>query len=275
MEDNHGQVGLVCQACCESLIPAKVAVYAHPDYPNRLSSLCEACYQQEKKRVLNFRRNRTPLVAKLCDFCHESSLSRFVREYGMLVCDACCEDNDKLEEDALLKQNLDESSFIMPNEVIEGKLFLGSKLSAISDTPLLRRNIRRSIVCCGHLPGHFMGAKLENSDASCLSLACLSRPVGEFKFQYLRIPVADSLDENITPYLQTAIDFIEEGIQKDNCATLVNCHGGISRSASVVIAYVMKTQGLDYDAAFQFVKAQRRAIRPNSSFEEQLRACEK
>lgn len=193
-------------------------------------------------------------------------------EYGMHVCDGCWEDNDKLEEDALLRQNLDESSFIMPNEIIKDQVFLGSKLSSISDSQLLNRNIRRIIVCCGHLPGYFIGDKYEVN--SCVSMACSSSsPIaGECKFQYLRLPVADSLDENLTPYLQTAIDFIEEGVQKQNCATLIHCHGGISRSAAVVIAYLMRSQGLSYDAAFQLVKAQRRAISPNSSFVKQLRA---
>ncbi|RYH27240.1 dual specificity protein phosphatase family protein [archaeon] len=262
----------VCGNCSGGIISVKVAVPTNPDMSDQLSAICETCYQQDKKRILNSRRNRVPLVAETCEFCNVSTQSRFVREYGMHVCDSCCEDNDRLEEDALLRQNLDESFFIMPNEIIQGQLFLGSKLSSISDTQLLSKNIRRIIVCCGHLPGHFIDAMHESDDFSCLSMVCSSSPVDRYKFQYLRIPVADSLDENITPYLQAAIDFIEEGVLKYNCATLVHCHGGISRSASIAIAYIMKTQCMSYDSAFQLVKSQRRAIRPNSSFEEQLRA---
>lgn len=45
---------------------------------------------------------------------------------------------------------------------------------------------------------------------------------------------------------------------------------GISRSASVVIAYVMKAYDLDLDQALEFVKRRRSCIKPNSGFLKQL-----
>ncbi|KAG0416073.1 hypothetical protein HPB47_006749, partial [Ixodes persulcatus] len=51
---------------------------------------------------------------------------------------------------------------------------------------------------------------------------------------------------------------------------LVHCKMGISRSASVVIAYVMKAYDLDLDQALEFVKRRRSCIKPNSGFLKQL-----
>ena len=51
---------------------------------------------------------------------------------------------------------------------------------------------------------------------------------------------------------------------------LVNCMAGISRSATIVIAYLMTKQNLTFQEAFNFVKSKRSIINPNESFITQL-----
>lgn len=51
---------------------------------------------------------------------------------------------------------------------------------------------------------------------------------------------------------------------------LVHCKMGVSRSASVVIAYAMKAYNWDFKEAFEYVKQKRSCIKPNSSFISQL-----
>ncbi len=53
---------------------------------------------------------------------------------------------------------------------------------------------------------------------------------------------------------------------------LVHCHAGISRSASVVIYYVMKRFCLSYGRAKRLVKASRRIIQPSRHYAKQLQA---
>lgn len=52
---------------------------------------------------------------------------------------------------------------------------------------------------------------------------------------------------------------------------LVHCNAGVSRSAAIVIGYLMSREGLAFNAALALVKAARPAIRPNPGFHEQLK----
>lgn len=54
----------------------------------------------------------------------------------------------------------------------------------------------------------------------------------------------------------------------------VHCNAGVSRSASVVIAYVMKVNSCTYEEAFQLLKHHRPAARPNPGFINQLKMYE-
>lgn len=47
---------------------------------------------------------------------------------------------------------------------------------------------------------------------------------------------------------------------------LVHCYAGISRSATVVIAYLMSTQDKSFREAYDFVKSKRSEINPNEGF---------
>lgn len=51
---------------------------------------------------------------------------------------------------------------------------------------------------------------------------------------------------------------------------LVHCQGGVSRSPTVVIAYLMHLKKLSLTEAYQFVKDKRTCIAPNLNFMGQL-----
>ena len=50
---------------------------------------------------------------------------------------------------------------------------------------------------------------------------------------------------------------------------------GVSRSASIVIAYLIRNHHMTYNEAFKFVKSKRACVKPNSGFVKCLRAWEK
>lgn len=51
---------------------------------------------------------------------------------------------------------------------------------------------------------------------------------------------------------------------------LVHCHAGISRSATICMAYLMATRKLRMEEAYEFVKTRRRVVSPNFNFMGQL-----
>ena len=84
------------------------------------------------------------------------------------------------------------------------------------------------------------------------------------------ILVNDLLSQNIIKYFGECLKFIK-GDEK----ILVHCAAGASRSASIVIAYLMWDKKMSYHMALNFVKDKRFIIYPNRAFKEQLQLFEK
>lgn len=57
---------------------------------------------------------------------------------------------------------------------------------------------------------------------------------------------------------------MEKSLEKYNL--LVHCQGGISRSATIVISFIMKKLSLSLELANKFVVSKRCMISPNQSF---------
>ncbi|KAM9312986.1 dual specificity protein phosphatase 16 [Gastrophryne carolinensis] len=91
---------------------------------------------------------------------------------------------------------------------------------------------------------------------------------------FLRVPVNDSFCEKILPWLDKSVDFIEKA-KASNSRVLVHCLAGISRSATIAIAYIMKRMDMSLDEAYRFVKEKRPTISPNFNFLGQLLDFEK
>lgn len=87
-------------------------------------------------------------------------------------------------------------------------------------------------------------------------------------FKTYKIDVSDVNNENISMYFNTANEFIKKDV------TLVHCRAGISRSATIVIAYLMKTNRWNLSRALSYVRGKRRIIKPNDGFIEQLKKYE-
>jgi dual specificity phosphatase 12 len=70
----------------------------------------------------------------------------------------------------------------------------------------------------------------------------------------------------------SVVQWISTAIDDDKGIVLVHCDQGVSRSSTVIIAYLLysNTNLSTVDKAFNLVKSARSIIRPNPSFMEQL-----
>ncbi|XP_072903154.1 dual specificity protein phosphatase 19 [Hemitrygon akajei] len=90
------------------------------------------------------------------------------------------------------------------------------------------------------------------------------------EFIYKNVSILDLPDTAITLYFQECFDFIDQA-KTQNGVVLVHCNAGVSRSASIVIGYLMWLYGLSFNDAFSEVKNARQVINPNPGFMEQLK----
>uniref|UniRef100_A0A1D1Y621 Dual specificity protein phosphatase 1B n=1 Tax=Anthurium amnicola TaxID=1678845 RepID=A0A1D1Y621_9ARAE len=105
--------------------------------------------------------------------------------------------------------------------------------------------------------------------------------VGHFCPEYFRSDLVyktlwlqDSISEDITSILYDVFDYFED-VREQGGRVFVHCCQGVSRSTSLVIAYLMWRKGQSFDDAFQLVKAARGIANPNMGFACQLVQCQK
>jgi len=88
------------------------------------------------------------------------------------------------------------------------------------------------------------------------------------EYKYLIIEIVDRPDENLKQHFTKAIEFIEEG--RSQKGVLVHCGAGLSRSPSVVAAFLMKTFQVKYQEAIDLISRARPYVDPNEGFVQQL-----
>lgn len=91
---------------------------------------------------------------------------------------------------------------------------------------------------------------------------------------YLRKEVYDGPTCQIITVFDECTEFVHNAITSGGCV-LVHCNAGISRAASVVIAYLMKYKSMNFYEALAFTKSKRSWVRPNAGFLQQLQDYEK
>ena len=89
------------------------------------------------------------------------------------------------------------------------------------------------------------------------------------EFIHKSIDVDDDFRTNIICHFKECISFIEG---KDKI--FVHCAAGMSRSPTIVIAYIMWKKKLRLNEAIKFVKEKRSIISPNDNFMNQLKIFE-
>uniref|UniRef100_H3H273 protein-tyrosine-phosphatase n=1 Tax=Phytophthora ramorum TaxID=164328 RepID=H3H273_PHYRM len=114
-------------------------------------------------------------------------------------------------------------------------------------------------------------------------------------FTYRRCPIFDNKAEDISGMLEGCIAFIDQAkyygiflcwwglcykmelltMAKYGVWILVHCNKGVSRSSSMVVAYLMKLRSMSFEQALAFVVERRAIANPNESFRRQLEEYER
>ena len=90
------------------------------------------------------------------------------------------------------------------------------------------------------------------------------------KIEYLRVPVDDEYGVDLKKYFEETNEFIDKAKRK-NGKVLVHCQAGISRSPTIVLAYLFKIdKNGTPEKAIEKLKIVRPIVNPKLSFGAQL-----
>ncbi|KAJ8596152.1 hypothetical protein M405DRAFT_805862 [Rhizopogon salebrosus TDB-379] len=93
-------------------------------------------------------------------------------------------------------------------------------------------------------------------------------------FNKYQVNIDDSENEDVLVHFLPSISFIQSELDKGR-GVLVHCQAGVSRSATIVAAYLMHSLKLDPASAVDMIKKVRPFVEPNEGFMEQLEVFHK
>lgn len=125
-------------------------------------------------------------------------------------------------------------------------------------------------VYIGDIASAYNEAKLKELGITHIITAVLGvGPQFPASFEYLCVPVRDVHSEDIQSHLSDTTTFINNAL-KSNGKVLVHCVCGVSRSATIVAAWVMAQNGYTVAETIAMLQAQRPCVNPIPAFREQL-----
>uniref|UniRef100_A0A5S6QDX0 Protein-tyrosine-phosphatase n=1 Tax=Trichuris muris TaxID=70415 RepID=A0A5S6QDX0_TRIMR len=142
-------------------------------------------------------------------------------------------------------EGFDVTPFIVANQ-IKPYLYLSSEYAAANLELLLQRGITHIVNAATAVDNYFPNL-----------------------FTYKRIQISDLPTENIKQYFGECNDFINEA-RYANGKCLVHCNAGVSRSATIVMAYLIKYECMSVEHALSYVQERRSIVSPNNGFLLQL-----
>ncbi|MBW0495894.1 hypothetical protein O181_035609 [Austropuccinia psidii MF-1] len=132
------------------------------------------------------------------------------------------------------------------NQIIPN-IFIGDFSASQSITLLEKKNIRSIVSVIKHSSSSFP------------------------QFDYLNIPIDDNLNTNICQYFDIVTDWIQSKlILQPHFGILIHCAAGVSRSTTLLAAFLMKSKNLSPKDAISLISSKRPQVQPNDFFIYQL-----
>jgi len=218
----------------------------------------------QNKTVTKYLTEKSGTVYYLIDSNFSESLKTSLKTYyGESMVFELYEDYKEQHKDIQCEQTKYQPTFQFPpstpqtpdmrfetSEIISG-LYLGGDESALNKKLLKENNVSTILNVTSHIPFYH-----------------------ETEFTYHRIPIIDNPGVDIKQYFDETFKIIDETIT-NNKKILIHCQAGISRSATIVIAYIMRKNKITMNEAQKIVHTKRPCIGPNLGFCGQLMMYEK
>jgi protein-tyrosine phosphatase len=130
------------------------------------------------------------------------------------------------------------------------KIYLGNAIHGSTLSMLLRLGISKVVNVSGENYNHLL--RCEDNEIT-----------------VLLINVSDHPKSDLSYYFATSNEFIEKALS-DSAVVLVHCQEGMSRSPTLVIAFLMFHLRYSLKESICYVRKMRRSVNPNNGFMRQL-----
>jgi len=142
----------------------------------------------------------------------------------------------------------------LPHDILNGKLYLGT-FNQAKQIELMRK---------------LKITKIVNSACEC------NNEHINAGINYLKLNLRDEAEDRVSTHFKEVFEFMEEILADDSeQVVLVHCAMGKSRSASMVIMFLMKKFKWSYHKAYEYVKSRRNIVSPYCGFVQELEDFER
>jgi len=182
-------------------------------------------------------------------------------------------DLTSLEESCKFEGNV---AFVWQDEG-QGQLFLGNRNVALDVEKLKYLGIRHIVNCAPSAVGCLSDMATDPTTSSfthehrvfCTSIHYLCCDLNDHPKPVEGGKLGEVSFDNARPFFKEAVEFIDTALATGS-SVLVHCARGVSRSATIVLAFLIAKKRLCLRDAFRFLMLQRPVIGPNAGFVEQL-----
>jgi len=159
--------------------------------------------------------------------------------------------DDKMKEEVMKLKRLEPEVPLSDPNRVNKYMFIGDTIQA-SHLPTLKRLKITHILNCA--------MEIEPNET-------------HYDFEYLHLMLRDRSEQYIGEHLMDAFQYILE-VMNEKGHVLIHCRQGISRSATILVAFLMWYKRISVDNAIATVASKRKMVAPNSGFMKQLRSFE-
>jgi len=147
--------------------------------------------------------------------------------------------------------------FLYPTNIIDN-IYLGNGYNASNYSVIRDYNIKYIVNVTKEIPNYYEYNIVSTTNTSCIP--------SNLDIKYFTIPILDNDEGHISVHISNVLDFIEEAQSKNDGNILIHCYMGSSRSASIVLAYLIYKYNFTLKNALKYIKKKRDIVNININF---------